>query len=119
MKLRILDNSVRLRLLRSEVDEFARQGEVRAETRFSPTSVLRYSLEAGDVVEPQVSFENSSVRVVVPAALAKAWTSGGEVAIEGESGGISILIERDFQRTHVKTPLDHDLHPNPRKKLAG
>ena len=117
MKLRILDNSVRLRLLRSEVEEFARDGKVRAKTHFAPASILEYSLETGDVAEPHVSFENSWVRVVVPDAAGKAWASGGDVAIKGQCGPIEILVEKDYQRTHVKTPLDHDLHPNPRKKL--
>jgi len=117
MKLRILDNSVRLRLLRSEVEEFARDGKVRAKTHFAPSAILEYSLEAGDVAEPHVSFENSWVRVVVPKTMANAWTSSGDVGIKGQCGKIEILVEKDYQRTHVKTPLDHDLHPNPRKKL--
>ena len=117
MKLRILENSVRLRLRRSELDEFARDGKVRAQTAFSPTSILEYSLEAGDVAEPHVSFENSWVRVVVPRKAAEAWTASSDVAIVGQCGGISILVEKDYQRTHVKTPVDQDLYPNPRKKL--
>jgi hypothetical protein len=54
---------------------------------------------------------------VVPKAAAQKWTSGGDVAITGQCGQIEVLVEKDYQRTHVKTPLDHDLHANPRKKL--
>jgi hypothetical protein len=116
MTLSILDDSLRLRLLRSEVEELAHDGKVRAQTHFAPTSILEYSLEAGDVAEPHVSFENSWVRVVVPKAMAQTWTSGGDVAMKGQCGQIEILVEKDYQRTHVKTPLDHDLYSNPRKK---
>jgi hypothetical protein len=114
MKLRILDNSVRLRLRHSEVESFAKEGKVEAQTAF-PTSVLSYSLEVGEVPEPQVSFENSRVRILVPRPTADAWTSGTEVAISGQCGEVTILIEKDFQRTHVKTKIDYDLYPNPRK----
>jgi hypothetical protein len=113
MKLRILDNSVRLRLRHSEVESFAKEGKVESQAIFSPVSVLRYSLETGKTL--QVSFENSRIRVVVPKQSADAWTSGNEIAISGQFGEISILVEKDFQRTHVKTKIDHDLYPNPRK----
>jgi hypothetical protein len=116
VKLRIQDNSVRLRLRRSEVEDFARNGKVEAQTVFSPASILRYSLEAADVAAPQVTFENSSVRVLVPGKLAAAWTSGEDVGITGEFAGISILVERDFQRTFVKSKIDNDLYPNPRSR---
>ena len=114
MKLRIQDNSVRLRLRRSEVDDLARDGKVEAQAVFSPGSALRYSLESADGAAPEVTFRDSTVRVRVPKQLAEAWAAGDEVGITGEYLGISILVERDFQRTNVKSKIDHDLYPNPR-----
>ncbi len=116
MKLRILENAVRLRLTRSEVDELAHAGRVRCETRFAPSSVFEYSIEAADISKPHVTFENSLLRVVVPKAAAKHWATSEEVGITGQCGDISILIEKDFQCTHVKSAIDHDLHPNPAGK---
>jgi hypothetical protein len=114
VKLRIQDNSVRLRLRKSELDDFARTGKVEAETIFAPGSVLRYSLEAADISSATATFENSWVRIVVPKPQAEAWTSGNETGIAAEHAGISILVEKDYQRTNVKSKIDYDLYPNPR-----
>ncbi len=52
MKIRILDNSIRYRLTKSEVQTLATNGVVVGETRFGPTDSqkLMYSLEAKEGV---------------------------------------------------------------------
>ena len=53
MKLRIKGNSIRLRLLRSEVEEFAEGGSISDETRFG-ANALRYTLAMSNNSQPVV-----------------------------------------------------------------
>lgn len=119
MKLRIKGNSIRLRLLRSEVDRFAAEGRISDELRFG-TNALRYSLLMSDEAESIYSrFENNEITVFIPARAARNWTTGEMVgfetvqAIDGGEG-LTILVEKDF--VCVDRPEDPDradAFPNP------
>jgi hypothetical protein len=107
------ETSIRLRLRRSEVELFRSVGEVAAAIPF-PERLLRYRLRRGDVLQPSVSFCNDSLEVVVPAVESDDWTNGPKVGIYGKSGGLDILVEKDFRRTSAPSPDDDDRYPNPR-----
>ena len=104
MKLRIKGNSIRLRLLRSEVERFAGTGRISEETHFGPqgSPVLRYTLITDPTVtEISTSFQNNEILVAVPENLVHEWTSGDKVGLErvqqaNGNGGLSVLIEKDF-----------------------
>ena len=119
MKLRIKGNSIRLRLLRSEVDRFAAEGRISDEVRFG-INALRYSLLMSDEAESIYSrFENNEITVFIPASAARNWATGEMVgfetvqAIDGGEG-LTILVEKDF--VCVDRPEDPDradAFPNP------
>ena len=116
MKLRLLDNTLRLRLRKSEVDLFGQQGFLDAATAVADSDSFRYCLEfSADCEALTVSLSQNSIGVLVPQAEAQTWVHGDDVAISGQSGPLSILIEKDFQRTSVKSLLDFDLYLNPRR----
>jgi hypothetical protein len=75
MKLRIYENSLRLRLTQSEVAEFRRPGRVEATICFAPDRKLSYSLESiPDAFKVSVAFVENAIRVVIPTHIAIQWT---------------------------------------------
>ena len=101
MKLRIRDNSVRLRLTRTEVDELAGNGSVVASTGFPDGNALRYSVHRSAGLEaPAARFSDGELRVELPASVVADWASSETVSIQGEqpiqSGTLSLLVEKDF-----------------------
>jgi hypothetical protein len=120
MKLRILDNTLRLRLRKSEVIQFGRQGFLDVATQVTAQDVFRYRLEASpDCAALSARMSGGAITVTVPLAVAEAWVDGDDVAISGTAGPLEILIEKDFQRTSVKSLVDFDLYPNPRRAGAA
>jgi hypothetical protein len=117
MKIRMNETSIRLRLLRSEVERFRSIGEVGASIQF-PGRALRYRLRRAEVAQPAVSFIGDTLDVVVPAAEGDLWSTGAQVGIYGKSCGLDILVEKDFRRTSAPSPDDEDRYPNPRAARA-
>ena len=119
MKLRIKGNSIRLRLLKSEVEKFAEDGRISDQTRFSDSS-LRYTLAmSSDAGEIFGKFDNNEITVFIPDQAAKEWASNDNVGFEieqptGANEILTIIIEKDF--VCVDRPNDpdrEDAYPNP------
>ena len=116
MKLRIRGNSIRLRLLKSEVAQLAEIGAVSEATDFGGGSALIYRIVADpDAGAAAASFEEGIVTVSLPKDEANEWAADDEkIGIEAESGGLSILIEKDFAcLTRTDDPDNLDAFPNP------
>ena len=105
MKLRIKDDSLRFRLLRSEVDALAGAGRIEAHTLFSADNEsdrLCYAVEhAGHYEAIAARHVGSEIRVTVPTHSVLEWARGATVGMYGEQqahGGkiLSIAIEKDF-----------------------
>lgn len=106
MKLRILDDSLRLRLSQSEVQQLRTSGRVHATVHFGPgpEQQLVYAL----VVDPEAqrvtaSLTDREIVVYLPKAAAEAWAeSSDEVGLHGEQSygpeqHLELLIEKDFK----------------------
>ena|SRR5579859_1395014 len=124
MKLRIHENSLRLRLSQSEVAQFSKTGFVEDSINFAPGSNFAYTLESSSSIpSAQASYQNGWFRIQVPAAAATEWFSTDRVSISGEqplaSGKqLSILVEKDFQCLHGGEQRDPDAYPNPLEETA-
>jgi hypothetical protein len=123
MKLRITNNSIRLRLLRSEVERFAKAGQISDEIEFGTdrSSYLRYSLVTSPEAESiSARFRGNEISIVVPRTIAKRWTSSDDVGFENEqpigSGeSLKILVEKDFECIDRPDDPDRaDAYPNPK-----
>ena len=111
MKLRMEENSLRLRLSEAEVAQFATAGEVAYTIIFGPTpgQTLRYSLERlpaeSAATAVQLRYDAGRLVVQVPATLAQEWT---DTEINGFSAQIlvadqaelRILVEKDLDCRH-------------------
>lgn len=102
MKLRLRDNTLRLRLTQTEVATLRNSGLLSTKTAFSPSSALEYTLESTPAsVAPNASFEDCRINVRLPEAAVVAWADSDEVGIEGEQPlergeTLQILVEKDF-----------------------
>lgn len=119
MKLRIRDDSLRLRLGRSEVERLAAEGLVEAAMHVGPGQRLRYAVERDDTLAaPVVRLQGSDLVVGLPAAVVERWVSSEDVSIEGtqtfEGRALAILVEKDFQCLIPRTGRDTDAFPNPK-----
>lgn len=119
MKLRIYNDSIRLRLTRSEVSRFAADGIIGGVLQYGagPDECLAYGLESGDADRLKLSVGPSRMVIMMPAAQAREWTGTDRIAVGGSSenaAGIrfTILVEKEFRRLHGATN-DPDLYPNP------
>lgn len=120
MKLRIRDNSIRLRLTQTEVDSLKTEGLVVARTRFPGGKSLRYAVESSPAnVTPNAHFSENSLTVRLPETAVLAWATTGQVSIRGEQpldGGdtLSLLVEKDFQCLAPREDEDEsDMFPHP------
>ena len=103
MKIRILDDSIRLRLSQADVAAAGEQGLVEGHTRFPDGSVFSYALEARAGGDAAASYGGSRLVVGLPAGQIAAWAGDDEaVSLHGEvalpdGGRLKLLVEKDFR----------------------
>ena len=121
MKMRLLDDSIRLRLSRSDVAAADEQGAVAGRTRFPYGVTFTYVLEAlPNGTAANASYAEDCMTVGLPAAEISAWAND-EAAISlraevqlPDGNRLKLLIEKDFTcLTHRHDEDQSDLYPNP------
>jgi hypothetical protein len=119
MKLRVRGNSVRLRLSRTEVEAFDRDGRVEDSARFGPAARLSYALERSPGGAVSARLEGVGVVVTIPADLAMTWCRTDQVSVEaeqptGDGETLKLLVEKDFTCLKTRSGEDEsDAFPNP------
>ena len=120
MKIRIRDNSIRLRLTRGEVDVIHKDGIVSATTGFPGGRELRYVLESSPAsVTPAAFYSENEIKVRLPETIVLAWATTEQVSIEGEQvlddgDKLKILVEKDFACLAPREGEDEsDMFPHP------
>lgn len=133
MKLRLRDDTLRLRLTRSEVAALADQGRVEAQTRLAG-AILLYAVETSDETEaPQARLALASHRaelvVRLPEPQVQTWAGNDEEGIYGEQeirdgseGSLQIAVEKDFRcltpRDETEDPPDAYPHPKEGEEIC-
>ncbi len=111
MKLRLEENSLRLRLSDAEVAQFARTGQVAYTIAFGPTpgATLHYALErlpdSALATAVQVQYEAGRLTVQVPISIARDWTETENIGFQcsvlvAEGQQLRILVEKDLDCRH-------------------
>ena len=111
MKLRIEDDTLRLRLSESEVRDFAQKGRVAAVIRFGtgPQQQMTYALErtseASAAATVQVRFDATGLTVLVPNAVATTWANTEQNGFSenlslAEAQHLRVLVEKDLDCRH-------------------
>jgi hypothetical protein len=114
MKLRIQDDSLRLRLTRREVLEVRESGRVEAVIHFPDGAALTYAVEVSpDSVTLSAELDESGIRVSCPPERVIAWADGDQVSMESDEGLPHVLVEKDFECLHRPGERSGDGFPNP------
>jgi len=111
MKIRIHNDSIRLRLDRSEVDEIGAGKPVDCRTRFAGGAEFHYRLIVAACDSVSADFNQGRIEVSLPKSAAEHWaTDETEVSIRGENGisdgALALLIEKDFECLEPRTGED-------------
>jgi hypothetical protein len=120
VKIRIKDNSIRLRLTRAEVETMRDSGVVISNTGFPGGRKFNYAIESSPaIVIPAAIYSDNEIRVRLPETVVLAWTSTEQVSIEGEQilddgEKLLILVEKDFACLEPRPGEDEsELFANP------
>ena len=102
MKIRIYDDSIRLRLDRDEVESVGQGRTVECNTRFAGGAEFRYRLITTDTDAVGAGFDDGCIEIRLPRSSAQHWaTDDTEVSIRGENeidgGALTLLVEKDFE----------------------
>lgn len=119
MKIRIKENSLRIRLLKSEVDKLETEGYLEAETSFVNNKLV-YALESTEEGSKlTVDFIDNKITMFVPTVLLKGWAGNSIVGFDAhmplsESDSLFLLLEKDFVCTDatMEDQSDNFLNPN-------
>ena len=126
MKLRVRNNSIRLRLTQTEVAAFAESGAVEETIEFGLTAdkSLIYRVDRAAVETVRADFADGKITISVPASLAENWAKTNQIGIKteqdlGNGKMLKILIEKDFVCLDRKDDPDNlDAFPHPTGKCG-
>jgi hypothetical protein len=103
VKLRILGDTVRLRLAQSDVHALRETGRVEDSTHFGPDAVLTYAVERAEGAgEMTAVFSAGTICVRIPSEHVRRWADSDEVSLRGEqpiddARTLALLVEKDFK----------------------
>ena len=121
MKLRINGNSIRLRLLRSEVARFIETGRIEEVVHFSASdeAFLIYAMAHESALdEVEVRYKAFEVVVVLPREMAATWAATDQTGVYasveiGRHGSLAVAVEKDFACLDLSDAENQDTFPNP------
>ncbi len=125
MKLRLRENSIRLRLLQTEVRQLREIGNVSERIIFgiNPAETLTYSLKiSGEAEKIYAQIFNNQIEIFLPLEIAENWADSNEVGLYTTQNiddlrNLQIIVEKDF--VCVDRPLEEDnkdAFPHPKMK---
>ena len=119
MKVRILGNSVRLRIKMHEADAIRETGWIEEVLEFGPSESdkLRFRIVTGEETFA-IEQQGMQISVIVPRAVIDEWTSTDMVGFEekittSKGRDISVLIEKDFACLDGEREDEEGSYPNP------
>ena len=102
MKLRCIENSIRLRLRKSDIKELKETGQTKQEVNIPGGVQFKYKLCIEvSLEEIAVGYTEQELCVSLPEQLAMSWIDSNQVGIESsltlpDGASLAILIEKDF-----------------------
>lgn len=112
MKIRIKGNSLRYRLTKSDVEQFAGIGYMEEHIRFGKQT-LTYALQRYAGEQLSAIFGNDKITLYMPAAFSEEWISTDKVGFEDNHDGLFLLVEKDFKCLDNVAEDQSDNYPNP------
>jgi hypothetical protein len=102
MKIRIKGNSVRIRIVKTELANLGKDGFLEERTEF-PGGALVYRLESkAGINNLEADIQGSTITVYMPESMKKEWVETETVGYRndmplGDGNSLFILIEKDFK----------------------
>ncbi len=117
MKIRIRGNSVRLRLTKTEVEQFGTEGYIEEQTQFI-TASLTYALKITEDADMTAGLKDNKVTVYLPEAKAKEWVETQKVGFDAimplaDGNELYLLLEKDFKCLDNTNEDQSDNYENP------
>lgn len=119
MKIRIKGNSVRLRLTKTEVQTFAKNGRYEESAQFGQNTLV-YVLQAkAGINQLEANFELNTLTVFFPSNEKDRWANSGRVGYNNQvdwndPNALSLLVEKDFSCLDNTVEDQSDNYPNPK-----
>lgn len=120
MKLRIKGNSVRLRLMQSEVATFQKIGKISEMIDFGINTLI-YQIQKTENDTIKATFENQTITIFIPNEIGENWANSNQIGIEAtlllsEEKALKILVEKDFKcLTDRPSEDESDAYPHPKE----
>lgn len=120
MKIRIKGNSIRIRLSKSEVALFAKEGYLEEKTDFG-NNTLSYAVKSREGETMSAQLNDNAITLMVPQHLLQQWASTNLVSLEynlpvNNENNLYLLLEKDFKCIDaVVTEDQSDYFENPSK----
>ncbi len=112
MKIRIKGNSLRYRLTKSEVGQFAVTGYLEEVTNFGAHALI-YAVKSAATNLLTANFADNKITLYMPEAMANEWTTSERVGFEYRTDDFYLLIEKDFQCLDNVAEDQSDNYANP------
>ena len=119
MKIRILGNTIRLRLKVYEVEALRDQGLIEEVLAFGPSesNQLRFRIRTGEEAFA-IEQQGTSITIIVPRSVAQAWTGTDLVGFDqtistSMEREVYVLIEKDFACLDGEREDEPGSYPNP------
>jgi len=118
MKLRIKGNSIRIRVSKTEVSDFEKNGEL-IEATFFGANHFHYCMKKTNASSTLFAdYQNNCITVHVPEKIANEWTSTDMIGFNykmplGNDKHLFLLVEKDFVCIDNTFEDQSDNYPNP------
>jgi hypothetical protein len=118
MKIRIKDNTIRLRLTKTDVSQLKENGLITCKTVITPEQVFQYTLKVDATIQSfSASFESNTMTISLSESQAHILTDTDDITIKGsqkngEDGDLFILIEKDLQCLDESDEDQSDMYEN-------
>lgn len=120
MKIRIRGNSIRIRLSRTEVENFGRDGHLQEQAWFSPDRAFSYVLVRKSGIDALAAdIADNTITMYVPEHIATEWVTTEQVGYSnhmniGNGEQLFLLLEKDFKCIDSSVQEDQsDNYENP------
>jgi hypothetical protein len=126
MKLRIKDNTLRLRVSRSDLAKLLASGRIDATIHFALAQEAHwtYALEhRAEAVAASLEYRPTEVVIVLPSVQTQAWAESDQIGIYetfalGHGESLELLVEKDFACLDLSDADNDDTFPNPNMGIA-
>lgn len=119
MKIRIKGNAIRIRVTKSEVSFFCKNGYLEEKTSFN-TGMFKYAIRQEENASRfEASFEENTIIFTLPKVMVEGWERNERVGFEetmtlSDGKELSLLLEKDFTCLEIREEDQSDNYPNPK-----